>query len=88
MPLAPFWTSLMINDGNNQITKLINLLKLVIKFKMITKSYTFRDTNAHAENWFRIVKHQILKRQTHLLIDDFVLKVYDSLRGRYFLLNC
>ena len=42
----------------------------------------FRDTNTYAKLWFRILKHQILEKKTQLKPKDFVLRVYDDVKGR------
>ena len=50
-----------------------------------------RDTNAHVENWFRIVKNNILVETTNkskrsknklLKIEEFLLEVEKSIRAR------
>ena len=42
----------------------------------------FRDTNTYAELWFRILKHQILKKKIRLKPSDFVRILYEDMKGR------
>ena len=41
-----------------------------------------RDTNAYAKLWLRILKHQILQKKNSTKPGNFVLTVYDDMKGR------
>ena len=41
-----------------------------------------RDSNSAVENWFRIVKKDIVQGKTKLRVGQFVLSLYKSLKGR------
>jgi hypothetical protein len=77
-------------DGDNEYFR-PDLMDIIMKYMgyvpmwtglFIYKEGLTRDTNAIAENWFRIVKHDILQRKKRLRPATFFKMMRTSLNGR------
>ena len=73
LPLVPLWSGLMLGDLSRHNKD---------NADCIEQPEMLRESNACVENWFRIVKINILNKQTKLRAGTFMRKLHTALKGR------
>ncbi|KAF1371411.1 hypothetical protein PFLUV_G00278600, partial [Perca fluviatilis] len=73
--IFPLWSGVMLGD--------LAMYATDAPSKEKAESACTRQTNCHAENWFGIVKNNILQKERFLRPGVFIQKLHASLRARY-----
>ncbi len=76
LAIFPLWSGLLLGDLSRYESHKEDLVTT-------KKQPKTRDTNCHFEKWFGIVKHSIMEKGKQNKPGTFIIKMHQSLKGRY-----
>ncbi len=76
LAISPLWSGLLLGD----LSRYESHKEDLVTTKKHPKT---RDTNCHVEKWFGIVKHSIMEKGKQNKPGTFIIKMHQSLKGRY-----
>ncbi len=76
LAIFPLWSGLLLGD----LSRYESHKEDLVTTKKHPKT---RDTNCHVEKWFGIVKHSIMEKGKQNKPGTFIIKMHQSLKGRY-----